>query len=51
MPTRIDHVLHTSPLAVNDVRYVAEHGGRALAGLKTEHPISDHAALTFRAEV
>ena len=51
VPTRIDHVLHTSALAVNDVRYVAEHGGRALAGLKTEHPISDHAALTFRAEV
>jgi len=49
LPTRIDHVLHTSRVTVMDTRYIAVHDDLTLAGLRAEHPISDHALLAFTA--
>jgi len=48
-PTRIDHVLHSSAVRIEDARYVEVHNGRVLAGLRPHLPISDHAALVFEA--
>ena len=46
--SRIDHVIHTPSVAVTEVEYIDQIGGRHLAGLKSLKPISDHAALRFR---
>lgn len=49
--SRIDHVLHTPRIRISDARYVDEVGGFRLAGPVSSAPLSDHAALTFTAEV
>ena len=45
--SRIDHVLHSGSVGVEDPTYVTEHHPWVLAGPRSVHPISDHAALTF----
>lgn len=47
--SRIDHVAASAHVHVDDVRYVTEAGGIPLAGLAADKPVSDHAALVFRA--
>lgn len=49
--SRIDHVLHTARIQVREARYRYEVGGMLLAGARTAAPLSDHAALTFTAEL
>lgn len=49
--SRIDHVLHTPRIRISEARYVDEVGGLRLAGPASSAPLSDHAALTFTAEV
>jgi endonuclease/exonuclease/phosphatase family metal-dependent hydrolase len=51
--SQIDHVLHTSRLRINQVRYRYEVDGIALAapGPLKKVSLSDHAALTFTAEL
>lgn len=49
--SRIDHVLHTPRVRISDARYVDEIAGFRLAGPASSSPLSDHAALTFAAEV
>lgn len=49
--SRIDHVLHTPRVRINDARYVDEMAGFRLAGPASSSPLSDHAALTFAAEI
>ena len=49
--SRIDHVLHTPRMRINEARYVDEIAGFRLAGPASSAPLSDHAALTFIAEV
>lgn len=49
--SRIDHVLHTPRMRISDARYVDEVAGVRLAGPASSAPLSDHAALTFTAEV
>jgi len=44
---KIDHVLHTPSVVVSEVEYLTHIGGRHLAGVKANAPISDHAALRF----
>jgi len=40
-------VLHTEAVSIDAPTYVPVFGSRLLAGPGSEHPISDHAALTF----
>jgi len=49
--SRFDHVIHASALDVASVNYVAEVGGRVLAGPKSTTPISDHAALVLEIQL
>lgn len=49
--SRIDHVLHTACIQVRDARYRYEVEGTLLAGPRSAAPLSDHAALTFTAEL
>jgi endonuclease/exonuclease/phosphatase family metal-dependent hydrolase len=49
--SRIDHVLHTPRMRISDARYVDEIAGFRLAGPASSSPLSDHAALTFAAEI
>lgn len=49
--SRIDHVLHTPRVRISDARYVDEIAGFRLAGPASSSPLSDHAALTFAAEI
>ena len=49
--SRIDHVLHTARIQVRDARYLYEVDGTLLAGARAAAPLSDHAALTFTAEL
>lgn len=49
--SRIDHVLHTPRVRVTDARYLYEINGIQLAGPGPSPSLSDHAALTFAAEV
>ena len=49
--SRIDHVLHTPRVRISDARYVDEIAGIRLAGPASSSPLSDHAALTFAAEI
>ena len=49
--SRIDHVLHTPRIRIIDARYVDEVAGFRLAGPASWAPLSDHAALTFTADV
>jgi endonuclease/exonuclease/phosphatase family metal-dependent hydrolase len=49
--SRIDHVLHTARIWVHDARYVYDVEGIRLAGPTSVQPLSDHAALTFTAEL
>ena len=46
---KIDHVIHSSGVAVSEVEYITRIGDRHLAGKKSNVPISDHAALRFAA--
>src|SRR5690606_15311198 len=45
---KIDHVIHTPSVLVTDVEFLTRIGDRHLAGMKSNAPISDHAALRFR---
>ena len=49
--SRIDHVLQTPRIRISDARYVDETAGLRLAGPASSAPLSDHAALTFAAEL
>ena len=49
--SRIDHVLHTPRVRICDARYQYDVGGICLAGPSSMSPLSDHAVLTFRAEL
>jgi endonuclease/exonuclease/phosphatase family metal-dependent hydrolase len=49
--SRIDHVLHTPRVRIRDARYVDQIAGLRLAGPASSSPLSDHAALTFAAEI
>jgi len=44
---KIDHVVHTTGVAVSEFQYPTQVGDRHLAGEKSNAPISDHAALRF----
>ena len=48
---RIDHVMHTTSVAVTHVEYLDWIRGRFLAGVKAARPISDHAVLRFELSV
>lgn len=49
--SRIDHVLHTPRVRICDARYQYDVGGICLAGPSSMSPLSDHAVLTFTAEL
>jgi len=49
--SRIDHVLHTPRVRIRDARYIYEVEGICLAGPNSIGPLSDHAVLTFTAEL
>lgn len=44
-------MLHTARIHVHDVQYRYEVDGTLLAGARAAAPLSDHAALTFTAEL
>ncbi|MEC5128376.1 endonuclease/exonuclease/phosphatase family protein [Verrucomicrobiales bacterium BCK34] len=47
---KIDHVMHTSNVAISEVEYLDWIRGRYLAGEKIKKPISDHAVLRFEVD-
>lgn len=49
--SRIDHVLHTPRVQISDARYRYEVEGIRFAGPGQHTPLSDHAMLTFAAEL
>jgi len=44
---KIDHVIHTPSVAIENVEYLDWIRGRFLAGEKSKKPVSDHAVLRF----